>query len=198
MVFSEGTPVSALSNVRGARLGEMFVRKRRLTAEQVERAMRVVEKKSLKLGAVLVDQGLVTREEVLAEVGAQFVARVLTVMAWPAVATSVRYEAAPAEDARIPLTREALLMEGVRRQYDVARLQAVLPESSTFAFSPDAATRFSLFGFSPEEAAVFLWLDGMSPVSEIVTRSGRVLETLRALYTAAAFDLLRPAKSPIA
>lgn len=193
VLLSAGVPIAATSNVRGPRLGEILVRKGRLTADQVERALRVVERKGVRIGTVLVDQGVLSREEVLREVGAQYAMRILTVFAWPAVTTTVRFEDVSADDARIPLTREALTAEGVRRQYDGVRLKGLLPDKAVFQLAPDAAPRLALFSFTPKEAAAIAMVDGQRPLSEIVIRSGAPLDALRALYTAASLDLVRPA-----
>ena len=192
ILLSNGAPVVATTNVRGPRLGEILVRKGRLTAEQLERAVRVIErKKDVRIGTVLVDQGVLTRDEMLREVGAQYATRIFTAFAWPAVSPTVRFEEVKLDDARIPGTREALLAEGVRRQYDAIRLKALLPHTATFKWAPDAASRFSSFSFSAKEAAALLPLDGAQPLSAVLSRAESPLDAFRALYAAACLDLIR-------
>lgn len=188
----EGIPVAAVSNVRGARLGEILIRSGKLTAEQVERALRVVERKGVRLGSVLVDQGVISREEVLREVASQYATRILTAFAWPAIVPQVRFEPIPEDDARIALTREALFLEGLRKKYDVVRLKARVPLGAVYEFTKDAATRISAFGFTATESAVLAGIDGSRPVSELVVRTGHPHDALRALYAAYCLDLVRP------
>lgn len=191
--LADGAPVSAVSNVRGIRLGEILVRSGKVTAEQVERAMKVVErKKDVRLGTVLIDQGVLKREEVLREVGAQYAARILTAFTWPAIVPQVRFEPIPEDDARIGMTREALLLDGLRQKYDVVRLKALVPLEAVYEFSKDAAKRVASFGFSPKEAAVLAGIDGARSVSEIVVRTGTPHDALRAFFAAYCLDLIRP------
>lgn len=189
----DGSPVVAVTNVRGARLGEILVRSGKATAEQVERAMRVVErKKDVRLGTVLVDQGVVARDAMLREVAAQYASRVLTTFAWPVIVPQVRFEPIPTDDARIAQTREALFLDGLRTKYDAMRLKALVPLDAVYEFTKDAAVRLSAFGFTVPEANVIASIDGTRNVSEVVVRTGHPLEALRALYGAYCLDLIRP------
>lgn len=197
VTLENGVPLRATSTVRGIRLGELLERKKRITADQVERALRVVEKKKVRIGQVLVDQGLVTPAEIAAAVSEQYVARVLTAFAWPQVAASVRYEAAPPDEARIPLRREALVTEGIRRQYDAARLKSLIPDGQVYSYSPDAGRRVGAFAFNAKEAAGIARVDGSRTAADIVGGAPSLLDAMRALYAAICFDLVRPEASPV-
>lgn len=187
-----GILAAAQTNVRGPLIGELLVRKRLLTADQVERALKLAERKKVRIGAVLVDQGLIAADVVAREASAQYVNRILTVFAWPSVATTVRFEAIPRDDAIIPHTREALIVDGIRRQYDLPRLAALLPATAVFTFAPDAGRRLVSFGFNAKEAAVLGHLDGTRTIAEATALSGSPLDAQRALFASIAFDLVRP------
>lgn len=192
LFLDAGRPSSAQSNLAGSRLGEMLVRKRLVTADQVERAAKVADQKKVRIGSVLVSQGLITPDVVAREAAEQYVTRIVAAFGWPTVAPTVRFEAIPREDAVIPLTREAVLAEGVRRHYDLPRLEKLLPGTAVFAFAPDAGKRLASFAFTSKEAAALGLLDGTRTIAEAAAKSGNPLDARRALYAGVAFDLLRP------
>lgn len=192
-IFLEGgRPSSATSNAGGLRIGEILVRKRLVRPEYVERAAKVAEQKKVRIGSVLVTQGVIAADVMAREAAEQYVTRIVAAFAWPAVACTVRFEAIPREDAVIPRTREALLVDGLRHHYDLPRLENLLPGTAVFAFAPDAGKRLGSFAFTPKEAAVLGLLDGSRTIAEVAEKSGSPLDARRALYAGVAFDLLRP------
>ena len=194
LLLLEGEPIAASSNLPGERLGELLVKKNRATPDQVERALKIAQKKGTRIGATLVDMSVVTAAEIEATVAEQNIVRALAMFGPPTGPTKFTSQKAirPDERRMSGVLTAVLVTEGIRRLYDATRFKALIPDASVFKFVPGAAARFPEFRFTPAEAASLAHVDGKRTVGEILARTSP-LDFLHALYAGACMDLLRGA-----
>jgi hypothetical protein len=193
-----GRPVFAASSDPADRLIEMLVRKGRVTAAQYQVARQAAEGSRRKMGAVLVDLGLIKTTELLPAIRQHYEELVLSLFAW--TAGSWRLEpGVMASPTQIRLLRHpaALVREGLRRGYPPERLRQRLG-SARNVFSLD------LRGTAPDliadiatdeiERLVPLLFDGVRPLEEVTNRAGLPPSTVEEIALCLwAFGLLESA-----
>lgn len=110
----QGVPVQVVSNLRNETLGHFLVARRRITEEQHQQALKHAKEKNERLGAALVDLGLVTRATLLAELIAQHEHKLVTLLRWND--GEFRFTAGtPNERPPGPVNLPQLLFAGLRR-----------------------------------------------------------------------------------
>src|SRR6185295_321824 len=84
IVFLHGAPITARSNLPEDRMGEMLVRQGRLSPAQRAEAARLAAETGRRLGAVLVEMGLLKASELAPVVRRHFEEILCSLFAWPA------------------------------------------------------------------------------------------------------------------
>ncbi len=114
--FDDGWIVFAGMLARGDRLGERLVAAGRISPEQLEQAIATQDAVPGKLGAVLVQLGFLTLEELQAELRRQVEGTVYTLFTWTSGTFSFDAGVTPDEgEGMMRLNPEGLLLEGARR-----------------------------------------------------------------------------------
>jgi hypothetical protein len=126
LYFEEGRPVFATSNLPHDRMGDLLYREGKITREQHARSRELVMESGRRMGEILVEKGFLKRRELLPAVRRHIEDVVYSLFGWSDGEFQVI--AGPAAEAeRIRLSRHpaALILEGVRRKYDLDRLAQV-------------------------------------------------------------------------
>jgi hypothetical protein len=115
--FERGAVVFAdeFERSESERLGSVLQRTRRVSPEQLARAMEIQKSTAKRLGYVLVEQRLISREDLAQALQLQVKESIYRLFRWPE--GSYHFSAEPVTYDReiyVPLSAELLLMEGVR------------------------------------------------------------------------------------
>lgn len=132
----EGVPVQVVSNLRNETLGHFLVARRQITEEQHQHALRHAKEKNERLGAALVDLGLVTRATLLAELIAQHEHKIVTLLRWND--GEFRFtEGTPNERPPGPVNLPQLLFAGLRRTARTdERARTLVDDEGTLELAP--------------------------------------------------------------
>lgn len=190
LYLAEGAPVVATSNVPEERLGDILVTKELITASELTEALNFAAKKSLRLAEVLIGMGALTERERQEEVAAQYETRILAVFAWSEASVEFQPRPAPAEEILARLPPERLLMEGLRRHYPLARLQAALAPDRVLTPVSDLSERLAALGPDASESVTLARIDGVRPVADVCATSPDLSSALRIIYAALCLNLL--------
>jgi hypothetical protein len=198
--FEAGLPVMAASNDVADRMLAMLVRERVVSAPQREEVERVVDATGRKVGAVLVDMGLLRSDELLPSVRRHYESIILTLFGW----TAGRWQMEPGMIAGPDRTRllrhpAALVREGLARGYATEKIAAHVGSGKnlfvldTSGGSADLVTQMLA---DPAEARVPLLFDGVRSLDEVARSSG-LPDTIvwQIAFALSCFGVLRPARS---
>lgn len=202
--FEAGRPVLATSSHDEDRMLAMLARAGRLTPEQQEAAARAAEDSGRRMGALLVDLGLLQARELLAVVRQHYEQILLSLFSW--IDGAWRFEpgvVAAAERARLLRHPATLVREGIARAFDDTRVGLrvgsgrnvfALAEGATAAEVADEVARGEA-----ERIAVALF-DGVRSVEEVTRASGlgprQVQEVTAALLSFAALTPVVSTRPP--
>ena len=183
LYFSAGRPIVATSNLPEERIGQILIRKGKITPRELEMALIQEEKKKKRLAQIMVEMGVMTLREHDEELAEQYAERILALFSWRAASVEFTATPPPEELVKILLPPERLVSEGLRRHYELDRLQAALWDPNrVLRLAPDANTRVPFLMLEPLEAAALILIDGRRTVSEICAQAPGRTEALRALY----------------
>lgn len=178
LYFEKGKLVYATQYSRDERLGEMLVRTSRITVEQRDHGLRLQQGPyaGKPLGAVLVELGYVSEEELKRHVRTQIEETVYRLFTWPD--GEFRFDAgvlvAP-EDVMITihLGVENIIMEGVRRIDEWSRIRDRIPHSDMVVkFVDQPSERAKGVNLTPDEWRVFARINGKDTILSIAERTG--------------------------
>ncbi|MFP5309181.1 MAG: DUF4388 domain-containing protein [Actinomycetes bacterium] len=186
IVFRSGRIVVAGSPAPRARLGDRLVNAALLSPEQLEQAL--ADQRSdparPKLGALLVERGLVTRDAIRVFVQEQILDALFEVFPW--TEGTYRFDPTPLidEEERLPveLTVDQMLVEVSRRHSEWDQIRGVIADLDavpTFATGGSNATA----SLEPDEFAVLASVDGSRTVRELAEDLGySEFEAARIVY----------------
>jgi hypothetical protein len=186
IVFRRGRIVVAGSPAPRARLGDRLVNAALLSPEQLEQAL--ADQRSdpgrPKLGALLVERGLVTRDAIRVFVQEQILDALFEVFPW--AEGTYRFDPTPLidEEERLPveLTVDQMLVEVSRRHSEWDQIRGVIADLDavpTFATGGSNAAA----SLEPDEFAVLASVDGSRTVRELAEDLGySEFEAARIVY----------------
>lgn len=181
--LNAGRPIVATSNLPEERIGQILIRKGRITPRELDQALAQVKRKQKRLAQIMVEMGVMTVRDHDEELAEQYAERILALFAWREASIEFMPTPPPHELVQILLPPERLVSEGLRRHYDTARLEAALWDPNrVLRLAPDAGKRVPFLVLQPLEAAALILVDGQRTVSDICSQAPGRLEALRALY----------------
>jgi CheY-like chemotaxis protein len=189
--LDSGSPVFALSNQIGDRLGSLLIRKGKLTPETLGDIWRQSQKEKKLLGEALVESGVVTAQELDSFLKEQMRNVILSVFSWE----DGHYEFDLGEKwnkepLQLDETLVQLIVEGVRYGMRLKCLvERVGSIRAPFAFSASHSIRLEELGLNPFEYAIACLIDGEKDLSELVHWSR--MEPMLVLKTLYAFRVLK-------
>jgi hypothetical protein len=195
--FEAGRPVFAASSSPEDRLIAMLVREGRITPAQHQTALHAAKESGRKMGALLVDLGVLETADLLPAIRQHYEELVFSLFAW----TSGRWRIEPgvmASATQIRLLRHpaALVRQGLRRSYGPARIWERLGSRKnvfTVDLSGRAAGVLAELVTTAAERRLPMLFDGVRPVGEVARLGGLPeAETAELIFALSAFSLLRP------
>src|SRR5687768_11054489 len=170
---------------RRDRLGDLLIRKGRITAEQLQQAIAAQEDdREHKLGEILVGLGTMTRAELEEYMRIQIEEAVYYLFTWTSGTFNFEAGVRPeSEDFLVRISPEALLLEGARRVDEWSLIEKKIP-SFDLIFSVDQDhIGHSAPTLSLEQQRLLPLIDGSRDVQQIIDESGLVeFEVGKALY----------------
>jgi DNA-binding NarL/FixJ family response regulator len=124
--FEDGRPVFATSNLPHDRMGDLLFREGKITPEQHRHARELVIESGRRMGESLVELGFIKPRELLPTVRRHLEDVVYSLFAWDDGEFSATAGEPTGERIRLARHPAALVLEGVRRKYDEARLRGRL------------------------------------------------------------------------
>ncbi len=183
--LDEGQIVYASIVNRRDRLGDILLRKGRVTAEQLERAIQAQGgDRQHKLGEILVGLGVLSRAELEEYMRLQIEEAVYYLFTWTSGTFNFEAGVRPErEDFLVRISPEALLLEGARRVDEWSLIEKKVP-SFDLIFSVDHQhISQSSPTLSPEQLRLLPLVDGTRDVRQLIDESGLVeFEVGKALY----------------
>jgi len=183
--FDEGQIVFAAIVNRRDRLGDILVRGKRITPEQLQAAVDAQDAaRERKLGAILVEQGSLSPQELQEYIRLQVEEAVYYLFTWSQGTFNFEAGVRPEhEDFLVHINPEYLLLEGARRVDEWSLIQKKIP-TFDLIFSVDSAhVGQSDVTLSAAQSGILPLLDGTRDVQQVVEESGLVeFEVGQALY----------------
>jgi len=169
VIFDGGAPVFATSNQPYDRLGDLLYREGKLSWEQYVQCQDLMVESGRRIGAVLVDKGLIKPRELFPLVRHQVEEIIYSLFAWWDGHYVIGFgEPAPEERIRLEVHGTALCVEGIRRKYGLDRLlELVGPPETRLMALPALDQRLARAGLSADERAALEAMDGERTLREI-------------------------------
>ncbi len=195
--FEAGLPVMAASADPADRMLAMLMRENVIDARQHAETERMVDATGRKVGAVLVDLGLLRSDELLPAVRRHYESVILTLFSW----TSGRWYVEPNVTAGPDRTRllrhpAVLVLEGLAG-YSATRIAARLGQGKNVFVLDNSATVADItteLALERVESRIPTLFDGLRSVEDVARFSGVAEATvLRIAYTLSCFGVLRSA-----
>ena len=183
--LDEGQITFATIVNRRDRLGDLLIRKGRITAEQLEQAIAAQEDdRQHKLGEILIGLGTLSRAELEDYMRIQIEEAVYYLFTWTSGTFNFEAGLRPeSEDFLVRISPEALLLEGARRVDEWSLIEKKVP-SFDLIFSVDQDhVGQSAPTLSAEQQRLLPLIDGTRDVQQIIDQSGLVeFDVGKALY----------------
>ena len=183
--FESGRVVYASVVNRPDRLGELLVKNEVIDRDQLSRAMeKQAHEKGKKLGALLVEDGALTQEDLERYISVQIEEAVYHVFQWNQGTFQFQPEVAPEDHVmRVSISIDALLMEGARRVDEWSLIEKKISSMDLiFALERDPLQEEGI-DLTDGQQRIIPLLDGNRSVSDLVEASGLVeFDTGKALY----------------
>jgi len=195
--FEAGRPVYAASNSADDRLIAMLVRNGRLTPAQHQTALQAAKQSGRKMGALLVDLGVLETGELLPAIRQHYEELVFSLFSWATGQWRIE-PGVMASPTQIRLLRHpaALVRAGLRRAYAPARIWERMGSMKN-VFSVDLSGRapdvLAELVTTAAERRLPMLFDGVRPLGEVVRLGGLgEPESAELIFALQAFSLLRP------
>ncbi len=201
--FRAGHIVSAESNVRGDRMGELLVASGRLASGELKRAMGFALRDGKRLGIVLVELGLLDADG-LEDAVCMHARHVLgKLFAWSEGGYRFQQEAAVAQagDVTLRLSTGDLILQAARSVQDPDVVRYNLGDiDRRVALSTDPLLRYQHISLSPADGYVLSRVDGSLSAREICSlvplTEEQVYRSLYGLLSAGVVDFLADQRRP--
>jgi tetratricopeptide (TPR) repeat protein len=200
--FDRGAVVGAELGQAHERLGHLLLRAGKVTEAQIHAARRAQQQSPGRaLGTVLVEQGVVTEDDVRRQLRFQIQEIVFELIQWKD--GYFRFEEGPPAsngNVGVRVSTESLLMEAARRVDEWSTLETKIPHMGVIpvlvADTPDGTT----LDLHPTEWEVLAEIDGQRPLKLIASALGRadfdVAKIAYGLVATGVVDILEEAPQP--
>ena len=182
--FKEGRIIYAMSNSQDDRLGEFLLKTGKITVRQFLEASKKIQPDK-KLGAVLVEQGIITPDDLFVAIHRHAEAIVYSLFAWTRGEYEFVIKDLTADGPMVlDLDSENVILEGIRRLKDFTRMYAgVGPLESVLRPSDNADGLIYKLHLDEDESQVHSLVNGRINVEQILAMSYLPnFETLRILF----------------
>ena len=174
VLVDDGYPFSVRSNLLGECLGQILLEKKLITGEALSASVARMQKEKRQQGQILIEMGVLSPYNLQRALVDQVEAKLLEVFAW--ADGKFMFKASdeiPTGATRLERPPAALILEGIRRHYDEARLDAVLARyaGQYVALSPDPMLRLQEMTSDATEQAFIRGLDGARLLEAILANA---------------------------
>ncbi|HVR63154.1 MAG TPA: DUF4388 domain-containing protein, partial [Polyangia bacterium] len=160
--FVDGYPVAVRSNVRAECLGQILLSQQMISPAALAASVTRMRQERRRQGEILVEMGALSPYNLERALAEQVVAKLYEIFSWTD-GNFMFKEGLPAGDDQPIIDRPpaALILEGIRRHYDGARLDAVLATLAhhRLRLSPDPVLRLQEMTSDPLERAFIRAID---------------------------------------
>jgi hypothetical protein len=193
--FREGKPIFATSTKDELRIGNMLVRQGKLKSADLERALSRARPPGQKIGEVLLSEKILEKDELASFLKVQVSEVIFDTFDWrKGVFSFFDRIPPPATAVTLEMDIQNLIMEGVRRIDDRARLSEVFPDLNMVAEAVANPERIKQsVTLTRDEWQVLFLVDGRRSLSEICRLAGNSdeLATLQILYNLVVANLVQ-------
>jgi hypothetical protein len=182
--FKEGRIIYAMSNAQDDRLGEFLLKTSKITVRQFLEASKMIQPDK-KLGAVLVEQGIITPDDLFVAIHRHAEAIVYSLFDWTRGEYEFVIKDLTAEGPMVlDLDSENVILEGIRRLKDFTRIYAGIGPLETVLRPADNADSLThKLNLDEDESQVLSLVNGRLNVEQILAMSYLPnFETLRILF----------------
>jgi len=192
LFFVDGELKAANSSRAGMRLGETLLINGVVPEEDFEEALRSgAPGRRGRIGKVLVEKGLVSREILDVAMRKHFEEIFFSCFSWREGESAFLPSRGRLDsDVSLDLPTAALIIEGVRRQPDEVRRPEALGDPASFGLATPLTSRLETLRLSSEEAYFLSLCDGKTRLRDILRLGHSRAETAQTLYTLLACGLI--------
>ena len=197
--FKSGMLIFATSNDSQDLFGNILVKKGRISREDLNKVI-AGQQGGKKIGAMLVEKNLFTREEIIECLKMQIEEIVYSLFGWKdGLFEFIQDKSAPSDAILSELNPMNIIMEGTRRIDEWEELKKILPPDNTILeLARDPAFKTEQINLSKNEIVMMALIGSGKMVSKIIEESylDRFI-TCKALANLLQQGLLRPAKEVV-
>lgn len=192
--FREGSAYHARVIGRGIQLGTRLISAGLLSNEDVEHALAIqqAEGRKRRLGEILVDENLISREHMETVVRQQIEDTIFEILRWEDGIWLFESNVESEEDIGLQVSVENLVMEGARRFREWHLISKIVPSLDAVPVFSDEDGAAIEVALTPEEWAFVSRVDSKSTISNLAAECGFTdLETARTVAGLVTAGLLR-------
>jgi hypothetical protein len=170
--FKEGRVVFATSNLQDDRLGEFLLKQGRITVRQFLEASKLI-KPGKRLGAVLVDEDILSSDELFVAINQHVLEIVYSLFEWSRGEYEFVMKDLSAEGpVSLDLRTEKVILEGIRRLRDFTRVYAGVGSVDTVLRHTEAAGSLVVkLELDEDESQILALVNGRLKVEQVLTLS---------------------------
>ncbi len=190
--FKEGMIIYATSNLQDDRLGEFLLKQGRITVRQFLEASKLI-KPGKRLGAVLVEQSILSPDELFVAINQHVVEIVYSLFEWSRGEYEFVIKDLSAEGPiTLDMSTEKVILEGIRRLRDFTRIYAGVGTVDAVLRQSESLTQLVYkLELDEDESQILSLVNGRLTVEQILSMSYQTnFETLRILYGLVAAGVL--------
>ncbi|KPL03785.1 MAG: hypothetical protein AMJ90_03220 [candidate division Zixibacteria bacterium SM23_73_2] len=197
--FDRGNIIYAYNTNRKVKLGELLIRKKKITPTQLQRVMRAQNelKTKKRLGELLVLEQFINQKELEKVVKEQVEDVIYELLRWDKGNFKFYENKFPTqEEITINISTENLILESVRRSDEMARIQSKLPSFETvLGLAVNDSDRSKDITLESGEWNILTLVNGYRDIKRVVEDSKQPkLETLKKLVGLLMAGLIEPVK----
>lgn len=196
LYFRNGRPISVKSNLLKECLGQLLLRERAITPDQLDKSLLSMKLNRRLLGQELSEMGALSSEEISLALTRQLRAKILEIFGWP----DGRYQfkesvKVPDEEVFLRITSATLVYDGIRTFMSVEKLRDLLAPMMSGYMAPasDPELRFQKIAVDTEGLQLMERIDGSKTLRELLARTSmpeeRSLPLAYALITSGMAEL---------
>ncbi len=199
--FKDGHPTYIKSNQLSESLGAVLVRERLISEKERSESVKRMIAEKRRHGAILIEMGVISPHNLKYGLEVQLETKLYDVFGW----TEGEYQfkeggKLPEESVSLEQSNASIILEGVRRSYDVERLEqalaGVMGQYAAKAQSPELA--YQEVGLSEAERLFLARLDGRRTVAEVAQRLPDRQQALSLVYALLCAGMLEARGEPAA
>ncbi len=182
LFIEKGDVIMATSTAREDRLVELLYREGRLSDEEYSQAVLAVGASGRRVGAILVERGLISSKELFPLVRHHYESIILDSFAWRQ--GTWQFEAVKElgkERILLDVSSPTLIVEGIRSRARPEDINELVPSKSQPFETPEGICKIEDIGLLPEEIAIGNACNGSATVDQLARRFGIPREELRGL-----------------